>query len=332
MPADPPPDDQPDPPAAHHAHLPALEPAMATAGGTVSVWCGPVGGPPAYARLEDVPHYPASTMKLAVLAAAYQLADAGALDLDREVPVHDDFASAAAGAARFRMDPEYDSDPAVWAKLGGTATLRWLARRMIVVSSNLATNLVLEHTGYPAATQTWRAAAAHAASVRHTDAPPQADAPPQVDARAGGPAPLSVVNRGIEDYAARDAGLDNLVTAAELAALLSAIQADQIASPGACEQVRQILLAQQKNDDLPTGLPPGTPIAHKNGWVDGIRHDAAIVYPHDTRPYVLVVCLTTERSDQEMRDLMRRIAAASWADRHTLGSRLRRSRRYEPTG
>ena len=36
----------------------------------MSVWCGPPGGPPALARLVDTPHYAASTMKVAVLAAA----------------------------------------------------------------------------------------------------------------------------------------------------------------------------------------------------------------------------------------------------------------------
>jgi beta-lactamase class A len=291
-------------PGVGNPHLVALEPALTAAGGTISVWYGPVGGPPSYTRNPDTPHYPASTMKLAVLAAAYRLADAGSLNLDEAVAVHDEFASAAPGAPPFRVTAEYDSDPSVWARLGSTASLHWLARRMIVVSSNLATNLVLEHTGYAAATDAWRAAVPRAAT-----------------APGAGPA-VSVVNRGIEDYAGRDAGRDNLVNAADLAALLSAIATDRIASPSACKEMRELLLAQEKNDDLPTGLPAGTPIAHKNGWVDGIRHDAAIVYPPDTPPYVLVACLSTARSDEQMRHLMRRIAAASWADRHALGSGL----------
>ncbi|MGH3646634.1 MAG: serine hydrolase [Micromonosporaceae bacterium] len=278
-----------------------LEPALADAGGTVSVWCGPVAGQPRFTRLAGAPHYPASTMKLAVLAAAYRLADAGTLDLDAPVEVHNDFGSAAPGAARFRMDPDYDSDPSVWARLGETASLRWLARRMIVLSSNLATNLVLEHTGYAAATAAWRAAAA-------------------VGPAGGAGAASSVVRRGIEDYAAREAGIDNLVTAADLAALLGAIATDRIASAAACHEMRQVLLAQEKNDDLPMGLPTGTPVAHKNGWVDGIRHDAAIVYPADAPAYLLVACLSTPSPDERMRQLMARIAAASWAGRHRLDS------------
>ncbi|HEX2418213.1 MAG TPA: serine hydrolase [Micromonosporaceae bacterium] len=272
------------------SRLARLEPELAEFGGTVSVWCGRVGTPPAYARLEHAVHYPASTMKLAVLAAAYRLADAEVLDLDADVTVRQTFTSAAQGADQFQMDPDYDSDPKVWQRLDGRASLRWLSRRMIVRSSNLATNVVLEHTGYAAATDAWRVVGA-----RH-----------------------SAVNRGIEDYAARDAGLDNTVTAADLAALLAALQTDRLASADACHDMRQVLLAQEHNNDLPAGLPPGTRIAHKNGWIDGIRHDAGIVYPPDTAPYVLVVCLTTSRPDGSMRHLMSRIAAASWADRHNL--------------
>ena len=269
--------------------------------GTVSVWFGPVDGAAIYQRHAEVGHYPASTMKLAVLAAAYRLADRGVLDLDEQVTVHNRFRSAAPGAPEFTMDPEYDSDPEVWARLGGKASLRWLAERMIILSSNLATNLVLERTGYDAATAAFTAAGATG----------------------------SVVRRGIEDYAARDAGMDNRVTAADLAALLGAIAEHRIASPEACREMHGILLAQRKNDDLPAGLPPGTPVAHKNGWVDGIRHDAGIVHSPDAPPYRLVVCISATKPDEAteadyaaldatMRDLMRRIAQASWDDRHRL--------------
>ena len=40
---------------------------------------------------------------------------------------------------------------------------------------------------------------------------------------------------------------------------------------------------------IPTGLPPGTPVAHKTGWITGITHDAAIVMPKDDSPFVLVI-------------------------------------------
>ena len=100
---------------------------------------------------------------------------------------------------------------------------------MIVRSSNLAANLVLAAVGREEANEVWRAAGA-----RH-----------------------SVVGRGIEDAAAADAGITNLVTATDLAALLGAIAAGTIASPEACRAMVRTLLGQERSEDLASGLPPG---------------------------------------------------------------------------
>lgn len=262
--------------------------------GTVSVWYGPPGGPAAYARAEHVLHYAASTMKVAVLAAAYRLAEAGYLDLSEPVEVRNRFVSAAPGASPYACQPRYDNDDAVWQRLGQRVPLRWLLERMIVRSSNLATNLVLARTGFDAVAEVWREVGA-----RH-----------------------SVVRRGIEDSAAASAGITNLVTAADLAALLGAIENGTIASPASCAAMRDTLLAQECVEDLAAGLPPGTRVAHKNGWVTGVRHGAGIVYPADAAPFVLVVCLTTPLARNEHTDdacqLVARIAAAAWSDRHAL--------------
>lgn len=273
--------------------LAALEDELAAVPGTVSVWCGPLGGPPAYARLADATHYAASTMKVAVLAALYRAAEAGTLALDTEVTVFNDFASATRDAPRFGCDRDYDSDGEVWDRMGQTVSLRWLANRMIVRSGNLATNLVLSYVGLPAVAEVWRLAGA-----RH-----------------------SVTARGIEDYAAREAGITNLVTAEDLAGLMGAIAAGTLAWPATCRSMLDVLLAQQHREDLAVGLPPGTQIAHKSGWVHGVRHGAAVIFPNDAPPYTLVVCTTTGLATGEDRDdpacrLLARIAAASWADRH----------------
>jgi beta-lactamase class A len=53
--------------------------------------------------------------------------------------------------------------------------------------------------------------------------------------------------------------------------------------------MRAILLAQELNDEIPAGLPPGTRVAHKTGQITGVLHDAAIVYPSGHGPYILVV-------------------------------------------
>jgi beta-lactamase class A len=288
--------------------LAVLEPELSAFPGTVSVWCGPLAGPPVFARHADDVHYAASTMKVSVLAALHRAAERGDLDLDATVPVQNEFVSAQPGAARFGCDQAYDNDDTVWERIGGEATLRWLAERMIVRSSNLATNLVISHVGLPSVAEVWALAGA-----RH-----------------------SVTARGIEDSAAREAGIANLVTAADLASLFAAIvlgaescsAGPPLAAPATCRAILDVLLGQEYGEDLAAGLPAGTRVAQKDGWVSGVRHSAGVVFGDDAPPYVLVVCTTNPSregldsddgaGDKEAAGLISRVAAASWADRAEL--------------
>jgi beta-lactamase class A len=231
-------------------------------------------------------HYAASTMKLALVIAAYRRADAGTLDLGQSVIVHDDFESAI-GCTRFSIDRTEDSDEQTWRRMGERVALRWLANRAIVRSGNLATNLLLESVGLPAVAETLEFLGAKS----------------------------STVARGIEDAPAREAGHQNLVTAEDLALTLRQVAGQQAASPESCREVLATLAAQQINDAIPVGVPPGTKVAHKSGWVQGISHDAGIVFPPDAPPYVLVVCTTSTLAEQESLDLIAAAAAASWQDR-----------------
>ncbi|MDG4826952.1 class A beta-lactamase-related serine hydrolase [Asanoa sp. WMMD1127] len=265
-----------------------VDEALGAAPGTAAAWVGPVGGPPAYARQADATHYAASTMKVGVLVALHRAAAAGLLDLDAPVAVHNRHTSAASGF--FADDPAEDSDTATWALLGATSTLRDLARQMIVRSGNLATNLCLAAVGVPAAQEVWRLAGA-----TH-----------------------SVTARGIEDAPARLAGLDNLVTAGDLAALFGAVVTGDLLPSGAGREVLALLEANEHRDDLVAGLPAGTRVAHKNGWITGVRHGAGVVFPADAPPYTVVVCTSTSLPDEAACALVAGVSRAAWSARHSL--------------
>jgi beta-lactamase class A len=229
-------------------------------------------------------HYSASIMKLPVLVAAHRLAERGLLDLDRPVLVHDDFTSRNPGH-RFVMDRAEDSDPATWAAMGEEVALGVLAHRMITASGNLATNLVLDAVG--------------------------TDEVAAVLAAAGCSARTTVV-RGIEDYAAREVGLDNLVTADDLALLLLALAEGRLAGPAATAACEETLLAQEYRAGIPAGLPAGLVVGNKTGWVDGVNHDVALVRAPGQPPVGLAVLVTAPGTPEEREAGIARIAAAAW--------------------
>jgi beta-lactamase class A len=250
----------------------------------VSVWLGGLDGNPVYAREDRATHYAASTMKLPLLVGAYRRHERGELDLDTEVTVHNTFRSAFDGSP-FALDQSDDQDDETWARIGGTMSLRMLARHATVLSGNLATNLLLEQVG-----------AAEVAAVL-------ADA---------GCSARTTLPRGIEDGAARRAGLDNLVTAADLALILRGIGARRLAADRTCRDVEEVLAGQQHREQVPAGLPDGTYVANKTGWVEGVAHDVALVRPGTAPPYVVAVCTTASAPEESLYTLNAAISAAVW--------------------
>lgn len=258
--------------------------------GCFSLWAGPLTGPPVVEAEAHEQHYAASTMKLALVIAAYQESERGHLDIDALVEVHNSFLSTADDSP-FSLDQVEDEDRRVWQRLGTAVSLRWLCHRAIVRSSNLATNLVLDAVGAEAVNEVLRLAGAGD----------------------------SCVSRGIEDSAARQAGMTNVVSAADLAATLRALATGDLLAADGSAEVLAVLAAQQINDAIPAGLPPHTRVAHKSGWVEGISHDAAIISPTDAAPFILVMCTTSDLPDGDGLALIAAGAAAAWADRKVLG-------------
>jgi beta-lactamase class A len=255
-------------------------------GGTVSVVARVSGEVEPRVSVEpDARHYSASIMKLPILVAAHRLVERGLLDQDRPVRVRNEFESRSPGH-RFSLDRDEDSDPETWAALGTDVTLRDLVHRMVTVSGNLATNLVLDEVG----TDEVAAVLGDAACSERT-----------------------TIVRGIEDYPARDAGIDNLITADDMARLVVALAEGRLAGRGATDECERTLQAQEYRNGIPAGLPDGLVIGNKTGWISSVNHDVALVRAPGLPPVGLAVLVSAPGSEEEREAGIARIAAATWA-------------------
>ncbi|GBQ05715.1 beta-lactamase [Acetobacter malorum DSM 14337] len=211
----------------------------------------------------------ASTMKLFVLDTAYEAFTKGTLHPEDTIVVHNHFHSLV-GKGSFALEQKEDSYDPLYAQAGKPVPVSELLRVMIQYSSNLATNLMIEKLGV---------------------------LPIRSVVKAQGLIGI-VFGRMIEDFDANDQGIRNQVSARGLGDFLQKLDSGKIVGKAQSQSMIQIMLGQKFNDIIPPGLPASTPVAHKTGWVDGVRNDAAIVTLPDGKRYILVV-LTSGLPDEQ---------------------------------
>lgn len=208
----------------------------------------------------DTSFHAASTMKVPLMIELFRRANTGSFRMSQGLLMVNQFASIVDGSP-YSLDSSSDSDSTLYHRLSERVRVDTLLRLMITRSSNLATNTLITLVGADAVTRTMRSLGAQRIQVL----------------------------RGVEDGKAFDKGLNNTTTARDLALILRAIEEGRAAPPAATREMLEILLAQEFNEKIPAGLPPGTRVAHKTGEITAVSHDAAIVYPAGRKPYVLVV-------------------------------------------
>ena len=257
----------------------------AVPGAEVALWYEDLATGATLGISDTISFHAASTMKVPVMIELFRRADAGALDLRERIPLVNRFASIVDGSP-YTLNASDDSDGALYARVGAPISLRELNERMIVRSSNLATNVLIERLDPTRVTSTARALGGEGVMVR----------------------------RGVEDGVAFRAGLNNTTTARGLGKLLVALERGEAASTWATIAMRETLLRQEYNEEIPAGLPPGTRVAHKTGWISATTHDAAIIYPPSRAPFVLVILTRAipERTDAQR--LMADLARLVWED------------------
>ena len=218
----------------------------------------------AWSRDGDRWFHAASIIKIVVLAALFDGVEHGRFTLDSRLHVRNRFLSIVDGQP-FRVDLTRDADGDVHAAIGRTLRLSELARHMIVTSSNLATNLLLDLIGVDEARD-----ALVRRGIEGID-----------------------LQRGVEDERAFDAGCNNRVTADGVVGLLRCILDAREFSDASSKAMIDILSDQQFTGGIAPGLPDSirsvARVAHKTGDISAASHDAGLVFLPGRPPYVVAI-------------------------------------------
>jgi len=202
----------------------------------------------------------ASTMKTPVMIEVYKQAGEGKFSLNDSIELKNEFKSIVDGSS-FSLDSTDDSEFELYKHIGEKRTIAALLYQMIIVSSNFATNLIIQKVGAENVTQSMRALVAKDIQVL----------------------------RGVEDNKAFEKGVINTTTAHDLALIFEKIAKGETVSAEASQAMINILLDQKFNEIIPALLPPGVKVAHKTGSITHVHHDSGIVILPDGRKYVLVL-------------------------------------------
>lgn len=211
----------------------------------------------------------ASTMKTPVMIEVFKQADEGRFSLDDSLLIKNEFKSIV-DSSLFQLSAGDDSDSSIYLNMGKKMRIYDLMYRMIIHSSNFATNLIVDLVGAKNVMQTIKKFGIERMQVL----------------------------RGVEDQKAYDKGLNNTTTANDLAKLFKVIANGKVVNIQACDSMIHVLEDQKHNDIIPALLPSTVKVAHKTGNILGVQHDSGIIFLPDGKKYILVI-LSKNLSDEQ---------------------------------
>ncbi len=202
----------------------------------------------------------ASTMKTPVMIEVFKQAAQGKLSLEDSVLIKNEFRSIV-DSSIYSLDSSDDSQSEIYRHLGEKRTVYDLMYQMIIASSNLSTNIIIDLVDAKKVTQTMREMGAKKINIL----------------------------RGVEDEKAFQKGLNNTTTAYDLMLIFEKIAKGKAVNKKSSDRMIKILFDQEHNTIIPAELPKDVKVAHKTGSITGVHHDSGIVYLPDGRKYVLVL-------------------------------------------
>lgn len=237
----------------------------------------------------DMSFHPASTMKICVMLEVFHQARQGMFSLNGSIPIKNKFISIADGSS-YSLSPDDDSETELYHHIGERMTVREVLRSMITVSSNLATNILIELVTPEQTTNFMRELGAEGLIVR----------------------------RGVEDNTAFRLGLNNSITARGFKQILVKLARKEVLSPEDSKEMIDILAGQQFNEMIPARLPADVRVAHKTGWTGEYYHDVGIVYPPDAGEFILVILTKGFQKETDAHPFIASLAEtiySHWTDR-----------------
>lgn len=222
-------------------------------------------------RINDhLVYHAASTMKTPVMIEVYRQANEGKFSLNDPVELKNEFKSIVDGSS-YSLDSTDDSEQELYKHIGEQRSIDSLLYQMIIVSSNFATNLIIQKVGAENVTRYMRQLEANDIQVL----------------------------RGVEDGKAFAKGLNNTVTAHDLLLIFEKIAKGEAVNETASKAMINILLDQRFNEIIPALLPADVKVAHKTGSITHVHHDSGIIILPDGRKYVLVLLSRDWENEQE---------------------------------
>ena len=209
----------------------------------------------------------ASTIKTPILVAFFQDVDAGKIKLDEQLEMSADVRVGQAG--EFQYLP-----------LGTKISALETATKMIVISDNTATNMIIKRLGGNAALnqrfKSW--------GMNNT-----------------------VINNPLPDLEGT-----NTISTQDLVSLLAMIDLGKLIEPRSRDRFMDIMRRPVTNTLLPQGLPDEARIIHKTGDIASSVGDAGIVDMPNGKRYAIAVMVKRPDNDQRANELIRQISRATY--------------------
>lgn len=236
-------------------------------GGTIGVTAIHLARDQRFGHRADEVFPAASVIKTHLLIVLYRRAERGELSLDETMTLREE--DKVGGSGRLQREAA-----------GTSYSLAELARLMIVISDNVATNMLV---GRLDGMESINKELVELGIER------------------------SRFNRLMMDAEARARGIENAITPDETAALFAALERRAVAKPETCDAILAVLLAQELSSKIPSLLPEGTRVAHKTGTLTAVSHDAGIIYA-PSGPIAVAVLTKGIANEETSRHAIARVA------------------------